>query len=456
MILVALVVGGYAATQALSGDGPSQETASPSAGPDVDAFPSASPAGAVLPGLAADAAVPSADGVAATLGPLLADPDLGSRVTATVVDAVSGAVLFDREAQLPLVPASSAKLLTAVAALEVLEPQHRLTTQVTRGPTADQIVLVGAGDATLSTQAAPPESYPRRASLAELAAGTAAVLTAQGVTSVTLAYDASLFAGPLVNPEWQPGYVQGGAVAPVSALSVDGGRVRPGSDERVADPALTAAVRFVEALGASGIAVTGAPVPGVAPDGAEVIASVQSPTVAQLVETMLVGSDNDVAEALLRLVGARRTVPADVASAAAAVVDANGRAGVAVTGVSLRDGSGLARSNAVPARTLGSVLDVAADNPSLGTIVAKMPVAGFTGTLADRFDNPGDRSGAGVVRAKTGTLNGVSSLSGTVVSAEGRLLAFAFMADQVPLARTLDAREAFDAAASALAGCGCR
>ena len=316
---------------------------------------------------------------------------------------------------------------------------------------------MGAGDATLTTQAGSPEAYPRRASLAELALGTAATLTAQGVTSVTLAYDASLFAGPLVNPEWQPGYVPSGVVAPVSALSVDGGRATLGRDERVSDPALTAATRFAAALSAAGIAVAGAPVPAVAPDGAEVIAGVQSPTVAQLVELMLVDSDNDVAEALLRLVGAENgTVPADVASSTAAVVDANGRAGVEVAGVSLRDGSGLARSNAVPARTLGSVLDIAADDPTLSPVIAKLPVAAFSGTLHDRFDNAADQGGAGVVRAKTGTLNGVSSLSGTVVSAEGRLLAFAFMADQVPLASTLDARAAFDAAAAALAGCGCR
>jgi D-alanyl-D-alanine carboxypeptidase/D-alanyl-D-alanine-endopeptidase (penicillin-binding protein 4) len=245
-------------------------------------------------------------------------------------------------------------------------------------------------------------------------------------------------------------------VAPVSALSVDGGRVTPERDERVADPAMTAAVRFATALSAAGVAVTGTPVPGVSPEGADVVSSVQSPTVAQMVETMLVDSDNDVAEALLRLVGASRgTLPADVASSAAAAIDANARAGVDVTGVSLRDGSGLARSNSVPARALGSVLDIAADDPTLAPVIARLPIAGFTGTLDDRFDNAADRAGAGVVRAKTGTLNGVSSLSGTVVSTDGRLLAFAFMADQVPLASTLDARAAFDAAATALAQCGC-
>ena len=64
--------------------------------------------------------------------------------------------------------------------------------------------------------------------------------------------------------------------------------------------------------------------------------------------------------------------------------------------------------------TLARLLQVAADpaHPALRTVLTSLPVAGFTGTLADRFTRPPSRSGAGLVRAKTGTLTGVSTLAG--------------------------------------------
>jgi D-alanyl-D-alanine carboxypeptidase/D-alanyl-D-alanine-endopeptidase (penicillin-binding protein 4) len=84
-------------------------------------------------------------------------------------------------------------------------------------------------------------------------------------------------------------------------------------------------------------------------------------------------------------------------------------------------------------------------------------VAGWSGTLKDRFRTPaeGSRAGAGVVRAKTGTLNRVNTVAGIVQTAEGRLLAFAVLADQVP-SPTLDAQTALDRLAARLATCGCR
>jgi D-alanyl-D-alanine carboxypeptidase/D-alanyl-D-alanine-endopeptidase (penicillin-binding protein 4) len=83
-------------------------------------------------------------------------------------------------------------------------------------------------------------------------------------------------------------------------------------------------------------------------------------------------------------------------------------------------------------------------------------VAGFSGTLDDRFDTAPARRGAGVVRAKTGSLSGVSTLAGITVDADGRLLAFALLADAVPPGGTGPAEAALDRVAARLAGCGCR
>ncbi len=87
-----------------------------------------------------------------------------------------------------------------------------------------------------------------------------------------------------------------------------------------------------------------------------------------------------------------------------------------------------------------------------------MPVAGFSGTLAPGqsvFGNFGPAA-LGMVRAKTGNLTTVVSLAGIVSDANGRLLAFAFMADKLPAGGLVHAAGVIDAMATALAGCGCR
>jgi D-alanyl-D-alanine carboxypeptidase/D-alanyl-D-alanine-endopeptidase (penicillin-binding protein 4) len=86
-------------------------------------------------------------------------------------------------------------------------------------------------------------------------------------------------------------------------------------------------------------------------------------------------------------------------------------------------------------------------------VLTGLPVAGFTGTLGDRFEPPSAAGSAGVVRAKTGTLTGVSSLAGIVVARDGTAYAFALLADDVT--NTVAARSALDDVATALAGCGC-
>ncbi|MGB8944597.1 MAG: D-alanyl-D-alanine carboxypeptidase, partial [Streptomyces sp.] len=90
--------------------------------------------------------------------------------------------------------------------------------------------------------------------------------------------------------------------------------------------------------------------------------------------------------------------------------------------------------------------------PELRSVVTGLPVAGFTGTLVDRY--PKNSPGTGVVRAKTGTLTGVNTLAGTVVDAEGRLLVFAFMTTGTTDPKA--AQAALDQMASAVAKCGCR
>jgi D-alanyl-D-alanine carboxypeptidase/D-alanyl-D-alanine-endopeptidase (penicillin-binding protein 4) len=392
----------------------------------------------------------------------LGAPALGADVAAVVTDALTGTVVLDAGGSRPQTPASTVKTVTAAAALRLLGPDARLVTRVVTGSVPGQIVLVGAGDATLTRLPLPLADLPagqaaRPASMSDLVARTVAALRAEGIAAVTVAVDDSLFSGPRVSPGWPPSYVATGVVSPVSALSVDGGQVSADSRVRDRDPALAAGAALVTGLRQAGITVTGTVSRAAASTTAEELAAVSSPSVADLVERMLTESDNDLAEALAHLTGAAAGFTASFeggAAAARATVDA---LGVPSAGLRLLDGSGLARDNLLPAGLVAGVLAAVVDDlPPAGSregvlwpVASGLPVAGVTGTLAERFDLPATRPGRGAVRAKTGTLTGVAALAGLAVAPDGRVLGFAFLADAVP-GDPLAAQAALDRAATAL------
>jgi D-alanyl-D-alanine carboxypeptidase/D-alanyl-D-alanine-endopeptidase (penicillin-binding protein 4) len=178
----------------------------------------------------------------------------------------------------------------------------------------------------------------------------------------------------------------------------------------------------------------------------------------RLVEIMLAESDNIVAEALARQVALARNQPASYAGAAAAVDAALAELGLPAQESALADGSGLSRTNRLTASALTEILTYAAggQRPELAGLLTGLPVAGWSGTLADRFQAKSGtgKAGIGAVRAKTGTLSGVHAMAGVVVTAEGRMLAFALLADGVT-ANHWDAQATLDAIAARLASCGC-
>lgn len=409
--------------------------------------------------------VPTDAGVRAALTPLLADPSLGGAVAVSVVDAVTGRPLFAADADRGATPASTTKITTAVAALAALPADMRLTTRTVMGATPDTVVLVGGGDPTLTaldgTQYA-GQYTPAR--LDHLATATANALKAAGVTTVKLAYDTSLYTGSSTHP-----ISPNDNIAAVVPLMTDEGRADARKTEvpgaRVADPSARAAEQFAQMLAREGIAVTGKPAPGTAPTPAAAaqgtapgarLGAVQSPPVPEFVEQMMTASDNDMAEALIRHVAIAKGKPASFEGGTQAVREVLIGLGVNVGQMDLKDGSGLNKRNMLPPAVLTQTITLAAapGRPELRPTLTGMPVAGFTGTLKDRFDQRTSLDGAGLVRAKTGSLTGVSTLSGIVRDRDGRLLAFAFLADRVPGSADV-ARPALDRLAAALAGCGC-
>ena len=401
------------------------------------------PAGLDLPEVVAP--VPVAGGATGTPNPakvrravagLLADADLGPHVLA-LVTGLDGTLLYSRGSGAAM-PASTLKLLTSAAALENLGPEHTFdTTVVSDGPR--RVVLVGGGDPLLTAE-----------DLARLAREAAPQLTGK----VRVDYDVSLFSGPDVSPHWPATYVSEGVVSPIQALWVDEGRDADGYG-RVADPAATAAAVFAAALDKAGVEVSGTPSKRVVHDGTE-LARVSSEPLSRIVEHTLELSDNEAAEVLARQVGIATSVVGSFDAGTRGVLDTLEALGVPTDGAKVYDGSGLSRDDRLEPGTLTALLEVAgsSEQPDLRAVLTGLPVAAFTGSLSDRFEGDDD-PGRGLVRAKTGTLSGVSGLAGTVTDRTGSPMVFALMADRVALIDTLDARDALDGIAGALAGCRC-
>lgn len=390
---------------------------------------------------------PTAAGVAAALASKLTAPNLGPSVSAQVFDAVSGTALFGQRASELVAPASTSKLLTAAAVLTSHKSTDRFSTKVVTGPTAGSVVLVGGGDPTLSGAAAgQPVQYPEAARISDLAAQ---VRNAVGTTPITqVIVDDSLFSGPATAAGWAAEDTPSSYACEITATMVDAGRDTPDAAMRSANPDLAAGNALATAL--SGATVTR----GKAGAGAKQLGQVFSAPVGVLVEQMLRDSDNVIAEVLARQVAIAAHQPGSFTAAAAAVQTVLTPLGITV-GTGMRDGSGLSVLDRIPASALTQVLLKAIGTPSLRSILSGLSVAGWDGSLVEQNRFSGSADGAdGVLRAKTGSLTGVSSMAGVLTDADGRQLVFAFVADQAPTEGPT--RDAIDQLALALTRCGCR
>ncbi|SFC19897.1 D-alanyl-D-alanine carboxypeptidase / D-alanyl-D-alanine-endopeptidase (penicillin-binding protein 4) [Nocardioides terrae] len=400
---------------------------------------------------AAEGRKPDPAKVAAALAGPLGDDDLGRHVAVEIAPLAGGDPVLTKGRD-AAVPASVTKLLTSLAALEVLGPETTFTTKVVQ-PAPGRIVLVGGGDPLLGSRPSPRRDpdYPPRADLRTLAADTAAALTQAGVAAVRLDVDDSLFAAPTTSPHWPASYVPDDVVSRITALWADQGNDAAG--RRVADPSLAAAALFADDLRARGIAVR--PTIGRATGDGTTVATAESAPLREIVQHTLETSDNDAAEVIAHHVGAKLSGAGTFDGGVAATLATLTRLGVPTTGLQLYDGSGLSRDDRIAPATLTGVLRVAAQKPELAAVLTGLPVAGFTGSLIERFEDAPSAPGLGLARLKTGTLTGVNTYAGTVTDLDGDVMTFVVMADQVEPAKTLGARQALDDAAAALAGCHC-
>lgn len=463
MTVAVLVVAGLLAWQGID-DGSEAAGAYPPPAP-ITPDPEIAP-------VSPDAPSPTAAGVAQALAPGLDDPALGD-LTGQVSDPSTGKVLWSADPDRPRTPASVNKLLTSSAALLALPRDKRITTAVVTGDDG-RVVLVGGGDPTLTAQ---PEGtdgyYPDAAHIDELADQ----IRAAGLHPTGVDVDVSLYTGPALAQGWFDSDIAGGYIAPMQPIMIDGARqdVTNPDSPRSDTPALDAGKALAASLGLDADA-DGVVDLAHAPSGAEQVGSVQSAPMVELVRQLLVHSDNLLAEAVGRQVALATDSDPSFDGSAQAVLSTLEDAGFETGGAELHDSSGMSVDDALPARLIDDVLNAAAGRgdgggdggddsgragdghsggpagDALRPLLDAVPIAGGTGTLADRYKTDA-QAGAGWVRAKTGTLSGVSTLAGVVTDADGRVLTFAFMSGGTAPA---DARPALDDLAAVLRGCGCR
>ena len=411
--------------------------------------------------------LPTTAGLAKAVGKWVRAKALKPRV-GVVVASSGGRTLYSHAGGKGYVPASATKLLTTAAALRQLGPGHRFTTSVydadaSSGSSATHtIVLRGGGDPLLSSRKAVAADVTDKdvskrtaagiATIDDLARRTATALRERGITKVRVRFDDRLF-GPGVSPHWRENYISTGEVSKVSALTVDQGRKAVTGDLRVSSPAIHAADLFAAVLRKNSVTVTGRSERAKAPTGRAAIASVVSPPLDRIAEHVLLTSDNDAAEMLLRQTAIGRNQPPTFTGGVTATKANLSALGLDLAGLKLYDGSGLSPANRIPPLLLARLVATAMSpsHPELAATLSGLPVAGVSGTLRNRFHVVGTE-GAGLVRGKTGTLNFVSALVGIAQTDDGAVLAYAFLADKL----SADARPYEERVTALLTSCGCR
>jgi D-alanyl-D-alanine carboxypeptidase/D-alanyl-D-alanine-endopeptidase (penicillin-binding protein 4) len=346
-----------------------------------------------------------------------------------VVDAESGKTVCARAAGRPRSLASNTKLFTTSTALARFGPEYRISTKLLSdgrvgfdGVLRGSLFLQGAGDPALGV----PAFYNRYAGgLGTNLFALKAQLRAAGVRAVTgrLYADDTVF--DRLRGVADSGYATSPYIGPLSGLSFDSGYRGSISEGFASDPATLAAAKLAGALRASGVAIRPRVARGITPAGAEALATVRSPTMSQLVEATDVYSNNFFAEMLVKLLGSHFG-GAGTTRAGTTVVERFARShGSAIDAV---DGSGLTRGNRASPAQVVRLLQEMRGMPVGDEFIQDLALTGQEGTVADRMHGT---AAYGRCRTKTGTLTGVSALSGYCFNRSGRTMVFSILMNGV-------------------------
>jgi D-alanyl-D-alanine carboxypeptidase/D-alanyl-D-alanine-endopeptidase (penicillin-binding protein 4) len=354
----------------------------------------------------------------------------GSSSGLLVVDAESGEVICAQAAETPRPLASNTKLFTTAAALSLLGPETRIPTKVMTDGTVDSagvlhgsLYLQGGGDPTLGTPAF-YDSY-----LAGLGTNIFALvpqLKRAGIKAVTgrLYGDDTIFdrkRGVL-----DSGYATSQYIGPLSGLDFNSGFAgNTSSSHFSSEPAKLATQTLDNSMRHSGIKISSTVALGKTPAAAKSVAVIRSQPLTKIVNTTDVYSDNFFAEMLAKLLGARIGEAGTTAAGTTVVEDFAAELGSEIHQV---DGSGLTHSNeASPQEVVDLLLGMRTSNVS-ENFIEDLALAGHEGTTAGRMKGT---PAYGRCRLKTGTLTGVSNLSGYCFNKSGRVMAFSTLMGSV-------------------------
>jgi serine-type D-Ala-D-Ala carboxypeptidase/endopeptidase (penicillin-binding protein 4) len=352
----------------------------------------------------------------------------GNYSGADVVDLTTGTTLYSHNASTPRLPASVEKLYTTTTALALYGAGARLTTALEgtgnrRGSTyTGTLYLRGGGDPTFGSASFDRSFYDTGSTVQQLAAK----LRTAGIDTISgrLVADGSWFDADKGTPATgnEPSIDLDGELA---GLDYNRGWANADGTIYYQDPVLEAGLRLRTALRADGIKLIGGlPVStDTTPASATTLTSVNSPTIAKLIELTNTPSDNVLAETLLKDLGAKfgagGTTPDGAAVVRTHVASAFG------VDPRLNDGSGLSRYDRTTPAQVVSLLRVMAGNAAFTSSLA---IAGETGTLVDEMNGTYAQSRC---RGKTGTLHDVSNLVGYCTARDGDTLAFALLMNGV-------------------------
>jgi D-alanyl-D-alanine carboxypeptidase/D-alanyl-D-alanine-endopeptidase (penicillin-binding protein 4) len=347
-----------------------------------------------------------------------------------VVEAESGKVVCASAPGRPRALASNMKLFTTATALSRLGPETRIPTKVFRDGKLDvngvlhgNLYLQGGGDPALGT----PGFYDGYlAGLGTDLFSLTPQIRGAGIESVTgrLYADDTIF--DRLRGVADSGYATSSYIGPLSGLAFNSGFSGSTSSSGFAsDPAKLAASKLARSLRSAGVEVPSAVALRPTPPDGERVAMVRSPSLARIVDTTDVYSDNFFAEMLIKLLGARLG-GAGTTAAGAGVVEAFARAHG--SGVHAVDGSGLTRSNRASPRQVVSLLLAMREDPAGDAFIQDLALAGKEGTVDERMHGT---AAYGRCRTKTGTITGVSNLSGYCFNRSGRIMAFSVLMNGV-------------------------
>ena len=313
--------------------------------------------------------------------PTLADPSV------IVLDEKTGEVVFESNANSPRKPASVIKLVSAAAAYTYLSPSDSYTTSLWAGVDSKSVVIQGSLDPWISYDHKVAEKMARTSlGRFEYNALSAIKEANSGSTKETVIYYSDLYAQD---------------VAHIQKFL---------KDRKAATTLKRVTHRQAVAL-----------------SGSQILDST-SPTLEKIVDWTLIWSDNLLAERIARIASAAAGNSFDDAGVAITFKNLLGEMGINISNLIVKDASGLSKQNRMTARQVSELLMVIYHDPKFAPLVEGLPVGGISGTLQNRFLETAPEA-VGLVRAKTGTLNGTTNLAGFVESGDHHYI-FVVIADR--------------------------